>query len=66
MDNIHRILLSEGPAAVIREYPELASKEAVLNRILDAEELRASFQLQIQDLEQRIDSLMGELQGAGQ
>jgi len=49
---------------VIREYPGLASKEAVLKRILDAEELRASLQLQIQELEQQVDSWMAELQEA--
>lgn len=64
MENVHHLLLSEGPAAVIREYPGLASKEAVLKRILDAEELRASLQLQIQELEQQVDSWMAELQEA--
>jgi hypothetical protein len=61
MENVHHLLLSEGPAAVIREYPELASKESILKRILDAEELRASLQLQIQELEQQVDSWMEEL-----
>jgi hypothetical protein len=65
MENLHHLLLSEGPAAVIRDYPELASKEATLKRILDAEELRASLQLQIQELEQQVDSWMEELQGVG-
>lgn len=65
MENVHHLLLSDGPAAVIREYPELASREATLNRILDAEELRASLQLQIQELERQVDSWMAELTEAG-
>jgi hypothetical protein len=61
LGSVHTLLVTEGPAAVVRKYPGLTGKEALLKRIADAEGLRESLRGQVRELEQQVDALMEEL-----